>query len=136
MPYQLSFDHLLTFDPGAPGISLDVTLAFVDSSVTIPAKLDTGAGASIFARQYGEQLGLRIENDYRQWFGTATGRFLAFGHEVTMNIADIEFDAMVFFASDEGFDRNVIGRFGGLDHLQVGLVDYEGKLYLSSYGGE
>jgi predicted aspartyl protease len=133
MAYQLDFDHLLTYDAGQPGISVDITLRLKDSGVTIPAKIDTGAGGSIFARRHGEQLGLLIENGYRQWFSTATGSFLAFGHEVTMNIAGIEFDAQVFFAEDENFDRNVVGRFGGLDHLRLGLVDYEGKLYLSRY---
>jgi hypothetical protein len=133
MPHQLSFDYLLTYDAGLPGVSLDVTLRLNDSGVTIPAKIDTGAGGSTFARRYGEHLGLQIENGYRQWFSTATGNFLAFGQEVTVNIADIEFDAQVFFAEDESFDRNVVGRFGGLDHLRPGLVDYEGKLYLSRY---
>ncbi|MGH9799919.1 MAG: aspartyl protease family protein [Blastocatellia bacterium] len=136
MPFQLNFDYLLSYDPGAQGVSLDVTLKLRDDSVTIPAKVDSGAGGSVFARQYGEQLGLQIDNGYRQWFSTATGRFLTFGHEVTVDIAGIEFNAQVFFAEDESIQRNVIGRFGGLDHLRVGLVDYEGKLYLSKYGDE
>ena len=37
------------------------------------------------------------------------------------------------FAKDEHYNRNVVGRFGGMDHLKVGIVDYEGKIYLSSY---
>lgn len=61
---------------------------------------------------------------------------MSFDHNVTMNIAGIEFGATVFFAADEAYNRNVIGRFGGLDHMRVGLVDYEGKLYLSRYGDE
>ena len=84
----------------------------------------------------GEQLGLTIENKYPQWFSTATGRFLAFGHEVTLQFAGIEFNALVYFAADASFNRNVLGRFGGLDHLRIGLVDYDGKLYLSKYGDE
>ncbi len=136
MPYQLSFDQLISYDTSVAGISVEVRLALRDAAVTLPVKLDTGAENSIFARQVGEQLGLTIENDYRQWFSTATGRFLAFGHEVTLQVAGIEFDALVFFAAEESFHRNVLGRFGGLDHLRIGLVDYEGKLYLSRYGQE
>lgn len=136
MPHQLSFDQLISYDTSVPGISIEARLALREVAVTLPVKLDTGAENSIFARQVGEQLGLTIENDYRQWFSTATGRFLAFGHEVTLHLAGIEFDALVFFAADEAFNRNVIGRFGGLDHLRIGLVDYEGKLYLSRYGQE
>lgn len=136
MPYQMNFDRLLTYDAGAPGISLEVTLKLSDVSIAISAKLDTGAANSIFSRRYGEQLGLPIERGYRQWFSTATGNFMAYGHNLTLNIADIEFGATVFFAADDNFNRNVIGRYGGLDHLRVGLVDYEGKLYLSKYGDE
>lgn len=135
MAYQMNFDHLLTYDMGAPGISLDVTLAFSDLKLTIPAKLDTGAANSIFERRYGEQLDLPIENCYCQLFSTATGTFVAYGHNLTVNIAGIEFDAPVFFAEDEHYNRNVIGRFGGIDHLIVGIIDYEGKLFLSSYDG-
>lgn len=136
MPYQLNFDHLISYDIGVPGISIEVRLALRDVAVTLSAKLDTGAENSIFARGVGEQLGLTIENEYRQWFSTAAGQFLTFGHEVTLHLAGIEFNALVFFAAEESFNRNVIGRFGGLDHLRIGLVDYEGKLYLSKYGDE
>lgn len=133
MPYQITFDHLFSYDAGAPGISIEITLKLSLIHLTIPAKIDTGAANSIFARHYGEQLGLDIESGYRQMFSTAAGNFVAYGHNLTMQLADIEFGALVFFAEEENFNRNVIGRFGGLDHLRIGLVDYEGKLYLSSY---
>jgi hypothetical protein len=128
MLYQLSFSNLLSYDAGDPGISIDIILEANGIGVTITAKLDSGAAHSIFARQYGEQLGFDIENGYKQTFQTVTGTFTAWGHEVTILIADIRFDAMVFFAADAGFNRNVIGRFGGLDNLKVGIVDYDGKL--------
>ncbi len=38
------------------------------------------------------------------------------------------------FAEDENFNRNVLGRHGFLDRTVLGLVDYEGKLYLNQYG--
>jgi Aspartyl protease len=133
MVYQMKFDHLLTYDVGAPGIGLEVIVKLSDVDMVIPAKLDTGASNSIFERRYGEQLGLLIESGYRQLFSTATGNFVAYGHNLTVNVAGIEFEATVFFAEDEHYNRNVVGRFGGMDHLKVGIVDYEGKLYLSSY---
>jgi hypothetical protein len=133
MPYPINFEHLLRYDAGAAGISLEVTLKLSTINLTIPAKLDTGAANCIFARHFGEQLGLNIESGYRQIFSTAAGNFIAYGHNLTVQLADIEFGALVFFAEEESFNRNVIGRFGGLDHLKVGLVDYEGQLYLSRY---
>ncbi len=133
MLYQLHFERLVEYDPGNQGISLQITLKLGKTSVEVPVKIDTGAGGSIFSRQYGEQPGLVIENEYQQTFSTATGTFLTFGHFVTLNIAGIEFDTLVYFAADEHFNRNVIGRFGGLDHFVIGVVDYEGKLYLRAY---
>jgi len=40
---------------------------------------------------------------------------------------------MAFFPADEEIRRNVLGRFGWLDRVVLGLVDYDGKLYLSRY---
>ena len=39
----------------------------------------------------------------------------------------------MYFAADENFPVNVVGRLGFLDRLRVGLVDYEQTLYLSAY---
>ncbi len=136
MSFQLDFTYLLTYDAGAPGITLEVTLKTNNRVVRVEANIDTGASHSIFNRQIGEELGLQIEAGYRQVFSTATGTFEAYGHEATLILGEIEFDVMVFFGVNENFSRNVIGRFGGLDHLRVGIVDYEGKLYLSRYDEE
>jgi len=62
-----------------------------------------------------------------------TGRFLTYGHEVTLNAAGYDFDSIVYFYADEDLDRNVLGRHGWLDRVVLGLIDYEGKLLLSPY---
>ncbi len=133
MAYQLDFEKLLTYDVGEPGISLETTLWLRQESVTLTAKIDTGASCCIFQRQFGEQLGFDIESGMRQVLGTATGTFLSYGHEVTLSVAAFQFDTMVFFAADAEINRNVLGRFGWLDQVVLGLIDYEGKLYLSRY---
>jgi predicted DNA-binding antitoxin AbrB/MazE fold protein len=33
-------------------------------------------------------------------------------------------------SEDEWFNRNVLGSHGWLNHVRMGLVDYEGKLFL------
>jgi hypothetical protein len=40
---------------------------------------------------------------------------------------------LVGFAADEAFQRNVLGRRGFLEQTVLGLVDYEGRLYLRRY---
>jgi hypothetical protein len=84
-----------------------------------------------FERKFGEQPGLDIEAGERQLFGTATGSFLTFGHSVTLIVEDFQFDSYVYFANDEFFDRNVLGRFGFLDRVIIAIDDYDGKPYLS-----
>ena len=136
MVYRLDFDKLLDYDVGKVGITVAITLRLKEQRADFTAKIDTGADRCIFERKYGEQLGLQIESGVTQRFNTATGTFLTYGHEITLQIADLQFDSMVFFAAEESFTRNVVGRFGWLDRMVLGLVDYEGKLYLSQYGAE
>jgi hypothetical protein len=68
-------------------------------------------------------------------FNTAAGNFEAYGHELTISVLDIETCSKVYFAKEESFTRNVLGRQGWLDRVKLGLIDYEGKLLLSEYGG-
>ncbi len=133
MPYQLNFEKFLTYDVGGEGIGLDVEIRFGDSKVNLNVKIDTGATYNIFERKFGAELGLEIESGMRQRFGTATGVFYGYGFRVTVITAGLEFDSMVFFAEDDNFGRNVLGRIGWLDKVILGMVDYEGKLYLSHY---
>jgi hypothetical protein len=54
-------------------------------------------------------------------------------HEVSLSLASLEFNGLIAFAEDQGFRRNVLGRRGFIEQLTLGLVDYEGKLYLGRY---
>jgi len=65
--------------------------------------------------------------------GTATGSFRAYGHELTLTVLGIETVSTVYFAESEYFDRNVLGRIGWLDRVKLGLIEQEGKLFLSKY---
>lgn len=131
--FQLNFDKLLEYDTSLTGISLDVTLKFSDQIANLTAKIDTGADHCLFERRIGEELSLKIENGIPQKFSTATGTFLAFGHNVTLITAGLQFDSYIFFYENEHQKINVLGRFGWLDRIVLGLVDYEWKLYLNRY---
>jgi hypothetical protein len=133
MAYQLEFEKLLSYDVGQPGITLPASLKLKSQSLDVPVKVDTGASCCIFERRLGEELGFDIESGMRQSFGTATGTFVAYGHEVTLSVAEFEFDTIVFFPSAAEIGRNVLGRFGWLDRVVLGLVDYEGRLYIRRY---
>jgi hypothetical protein len=102
-------------------------------TVSLTAKIDTGADHCIFERRFGEELGLKIEDGIKQRFSTATGTFLAYGHNVALITEGLEFDSYIFFYENENQTTNVLGRFGWLDRIVLGLIDYEGKLFLNRY---
>lgn len=133
MAYHLNFARLSHYDPGKPGIMIPVTLRPTDRTATLDAKLDTGATECVFARQHGEMLRLHIESGERLRINTATGSFTVYRHEVTMTVFDYSFDVRVCFAEADQYNRNVLGRHGFLDRVRIGVVDYEGKLYLGKY---
>ena len=133
MSHLLNFEHVYRYDMDRVGITVNVELRLLDLAVTFDAQVDTGASFCIFQRQYGEALGIDIERGDRVVVGTATGTFIVYGHMVTLSTVGLEFDSMVFFASHEGFRRNVLGRNGWLNKVRFGLIEYEGKLFLSQY---
>lgn len=132
MIHNLEFSHLIEYDTGLPGISLDVEISVVGSRASLTAKIDTGSTNCIFARKYGEQLGLDIEDGELVPIMTATGGFKTFRHFVTLSFLNYEYDAGICFAADAAFNRNVLGRNWFLNQVLIGLNDYEGKIYLSS----
>lgn len=132
MAQQLQFAILHYYDTRTLGVDLPVLLGSDAESVELVASLDTGASYCIFERAIGERLGLAIESGLPQLIGSVRGRFLTYGHEVVVSVLGIETTATVYFAADEAFTRNVLGRQGWLDRVRLGLVDYDGRLYLSA----
>ncbi len=132
-PYGIEFAAVHFYNTLKTGITLPVLLKHNSLEVDFEAKLDTGLSHCVFARAYGESLGLEIENGFPEMFGTAVGNFIAYGHEITINVLEIETVSTVYFAKEESFTRNVLGRQGWLDRVKLGLIDYEGKLFLSEY---
>ncbi|MGI8639125.1 MAG: hypothetical protein ACR2MG_04155 [Pyrinomonadaceae bacterium] len=133
MSLTLEFEKEISFNLNETGIEVPVWLYLGDNAVSFNAKVDTGASFCIFERIHGEMLGLTIENGTPQNFGTNTGSFLAFGHNVLISVAEIQFSSTVFFYAQDEFRRNVLGRTGWLNKLKIGIIDYDGKFYLSHY---
>lgn len=133
MPFSLAFDHFIQYDSGISGISIRIELA-AERSVSLEAKIDTGATDCVFSRSVGEEIGVNIEKGDPVKFSTATGPFRAFRNEVLLSVLGEQFEASVCFAENPAFNRNVLGRHGFLDRVVLGIVDYEGSLYLKRYG--
>ncbi len=131
MIHNLSFEKLVEYDVGKSGISLDVNLKLVGKSVAVETKIDTGSTNCVFARNVGESIGLEIESGELVRISAATGVFTTYRHDVILEALGYEFDVRACFAENEHFSRNVLGRFGFLDRVVLGLVDYEGRLFLN-----
>jgi len=114
-------------------ITVEIGLAAGPAFVTVYAKLDSGSKFCVFQPRYAWLLGFDLEKGVHEKIRTATGSFPAYGHDVTLHVGDLQWDTNVYFAELEDFPINVVGRIGFLDHLQIGLVDYEQLLYLGPY---
>ena len=133
MPEIVEFDVVHFYDLSEIGIPLEVKIEYGDLTEEFSAKIDTGSTFCVFRRLHGEFLRIEIENGIPTEIGTATGSFRAFGHELTLTVLGIETVSTVYFAESDYFDRNVLGRIGWLDRVKLGLIEHEGKLFLSEY---
>jgi hypothetical protein len=115
-------------------ITVEILLSSGSSThVAVDAKVDTGSKFCLFQPRYALLLGFDLESGVPERIRTAAGHFTAYGHEVTLTVTDLEWATVVYFAEPENFPVNVVGRVGFLDHLQVGVVDYEQLLYLGPF---
>lgn len=115
-------------------IAIPVTLSSDAATyVDLIGKLDTGSTFCVFERIHADILNLDLASGLKQRIATATGVFHAYGHLLTLAAFDYEWDTMVYFAEHESFRLNILGRVGYLDHLRVGIVDYEQLLYCGLY---
>lgn len=134
MSQEIVFDVLHEYNTLEIGIVVPAILKLGIDSVEVKAKIDTGAAFCVFERVHGLRLGLEIETGIPLRIMTATGTFDAFGHTINLSVLGIETESTVYFAAEESFYLNILGRQGFLDRVKLGLIDYEGKLLLSAYG--
>ena len=120
MEEEISFDETYFYNTLKIGITVPLILQLNGNLVEIEAKIDTGAENCIFERRHGETLGLEIESGAEKIFSTVTAPFAAYGHEITINVLGVETFSTVYFAKEESFTRNVLGRQGWLDRVKLG----------------
>lgn len=129
----ISFEKVFQYSTLKTGITVLVVMEYNGKTIDFEAKVDTGATDCVFERKHAERLGIDVESGEFIRFHTAAGNFEAYAHEVGLSVLEIETFSRVFFAKEESFTRNVLGRQGWLDRVKLGLIDYEGKLFLSEY---
>lgn len=117
--YTFTFLNKHSYDTTRIGVTVPVELVNGSNVVQVDAKLDTGASFCIFERTYGEMLGLDVEGGEPETVSTANGTFQVFGHWLTMTALGFQFEAMVYFAADEGIRRSVL-RWSKASLLRLG----------------
>ena len=133
MPHQLTFHRKHKYNHAAQGITLEVTLLRGGRYSHCQAKVDTGAQICLFAREIGEDLGLDIEAGAPMTLETLAGKFVAYGHELTLDLLETQFYSTVYFAAEKSLRRNLLGREGWLQLVRLAIIDYDNLLYLSPY---
>ncbi|HKS40310.1 MAG TPA: hypothetical protein VJX74_06815 [Blastocatellia bacterium] len=131
--FSLDYSHRHSY---ANNIAIEVPIILIsdyNAKVAFSAKLDTGSTYCIFESKYADWLGLHLASGILTRITTATGYFYCYGHELTLSVFGLEWQAIVYFAEPEAFSLNVVGRVGFLDRLRVGIVDYEQLVYLGLY---
>lgn len=132
--HTLNFSDQINYPEDEQGINLDILLSIDNRNfVSVIVKPDTGSTFCIFQRKYAEALEIEVETGSKESIRSAKGNFTVFGHWVNLKFLTMEWSAMLYFAQDEDFPVNVVGRAGFLSFLKIGLVDYEHTLYFNSY---
>jgi hypothetical protein len=133
MSHQLDFKISYQYQSTKGGLSIPTTITIGQPTVECFAKIDTGSEYCLFQRKLADKLSLDLESGHLLTMETLTGVFKAYGHEVTLITLGLAFEVTVYFAADYGLSRNLLGRNGWLQQVNLGLCDYEEMLYLSPY---
>ncbi len=84
MSSAITFAEIWHYPDDHAGITIPTVLGYGNRIVTATAKIDTGAEYCLFDRDYGERLGLTIEEGLPLSLETLTGTLGAFGHEISI----------------------------------------------------
>ena len=131
----LRFQHTYSYPFNRSGIAVPVFLGSGALETEVFAKVDIGADVCLFERNVALALDLDVEKGDPLWLETLTGSFLAYGHEVTVTTMELSFVLTVYFAANDAISRNLLGR-SWVRLTRLGVVDYDGKLFVSAYDDE
>jgi hypothetical protein len=113
--------------------SVQAILSFGPNRVECVAYIDTGATVCLFQRELADDLEIDVESGTLIRLSTLTGSLLAYGHELTLQTGELAFQTTVYFAKEYGLQRNLLGKFGWLQLIRFGIVDYDEEVFFSHY---
>lgn len=135
MSHQLEFSIRKSFLANHSGITIPFTMMRNDLVVEGYAKIDTGSEYCLFQYDLAEAMGINVESGTRIDLSTLGGRIYAYAHAVTLDTFGITFESTVLF-SPSTINRNILGRIGWLNNLQLALSMNDETISLNSADGE
>lgn len=133
MNTTLIFTETLSYVDHPAGIVIPVILGYQGNTTQEEAKVDTGAEVCFFKHEIGVRFGISVEQGTPIALNTLAGSLEGFGHEITLQVGELSFESLVYFAKYPGLPRNILGRRGWLRNLKLAVVDYDNLLYLSAH---
>ncbi len=131
MSFPIEFQKKTIYPSLDIGITIDTILRYGNLQTECSAKVDTGAQSCIFERGVADALEIDVESGYREKFSTLGGGIIAYAHEIELETLGLRFQSYVYFAENYAVNRNLLGRQGWLQLVQLGLDDYKSEIYLS-----
>lgn len=130
MEFQLNFPLRRRFQTTDVGIVIPCSLERNGIIVDTSAKVDLGAEYCLFNRDLAESLQIEVEDGFPISLSTLAGSFTGFAHTVVLNTFDFQFESTVLFNPAYDAGRNILGRIGWLNNLNLGLTMDDEMIYL------
>ncbi len=86
MAESIDFVKSFIYDAGQTGINVPVEIKLSGKVAAFDAKIDTGSTNCIFARKFGEEIGIEIENGLPKRIRTVREIFLTYEHAITLSV--------------------------------------------------
>lgn len=131
MAFPLEFLKKEIYDSLKTGINIEAVLRRGSFQESCFAKIDTGAEVCLFQREIAESLEIDVESGYREKFDTLAGGLFAYQPEIELETLGLRFQSTIYFAESYSVRRNLLGRRGWLQLVNLGLNDYDCELYLN-----
>ena len=130
MEFQLNFPIRSCFLTAGVGIVIPCSLERAGIIVDFNAKVDPGSEYGLFRRELADELQLVVEDGVPVRLGTLAGSLTCFAHTAVINTFELKFESTVLFNPAYGTNRDILGRIGWLNNLNLALTMDDEMIYL------
>jgi hypothetical protein len=129
--YELSFSIRYRFLTTEAGITIPFLLKRNNLQSFGEAKVDPGSEYCLFQPEIADELQIDVLDGFPVKIGTLAGSFTAYAHTVELVTFELEFESTVLFMHGYGTSRNILGRIGWSNSLDLALMMRDETIYLN-----